>query len=118
MILRMIECGVFVACLWTITGNVRHAGHGETECTQQAWQLARVAEQYGSLSLSRLLLLQAAGSAQRWSPGLVNFDAALAYHFCLALPAAFSQPRDHLLAEPCSAHCTSSYHLALVCPQN
>ena len=34
-------------------------------------------------------------------PGLVNFDPAVDYHFCLALPAAFSQPGDHLLAEPC-----------------
>ena len=36
-----------------------------------------------------LLLL---GSAIRWSPGLVNFVTALAYHFCLAMPAAFMQP--------------------------
>ena len=41
------------------------------------------------------------GSAKRRSPGLVNFVTALAYHFCLALPAAFTQPGDHLLAEPC-----------------
>ena len=38
----------------------------------------------------------------RQSPGFVNFFPALAYHFCLALPAAFTQPGDHLLAEPCS----------------
>ena len=36
-------------------------------------------------------------SAKLWSPGLV-----LAYHFCLDLPAAFTQPGDHLIAEPCS----------------
>ena len=40
------------------------------------------------------------GSAKRRSPGLVNFVAAVAYHFCLALPAAFTQPRVHFLAEP------------------
>ena len=42
------------------------------------------------------------GSARRRCPGLVNFVTALAYHFCLALPAAFTQPGDHLLAEPCT----------------
>ena len=36
------------------------------------------------------------GSTKRWSPGLVNFVAVLAYYFCLALPAAFTQPGDHL----------------------
>ena len=43
------------------------------------------------------------GSAERRSTDLVNFVCtAIAYHFCLALPAAFTQPGDHLLAEPCS----------------
>ena len=41
------------------------------------------------------------GSAKRPSPSLVNFVAALAYHFCLALPAEFTHPGAHLLAEPC-----------------
>ena len=36
-------------------------------------------------------------------PSLVNFVPALAYHFCLALPEAFTQPGDPLLAEPCIA---------------
>ena len=40
------------------------------------------------------------GSTKRQSPGLVNFVITLAYHFCLALPAAFTQPGNHLLAEP------------------
>ena len=39
--------------------------------------------------------------AKRQSPGLVNFVTALAYPFCLPLLAAFTQPGDHLLAEPC-----------------
>ena len=38
-------------------------------------------------------------SAIRRSPGSVNFVTALAYHFCLALSAAFAQPGDHLLVE-------------------
>ena len=36
------------------------------------------------------------GSTKGWSPGLVNVVHALAYHFCLALPAAFTQSGDHL----------------------
>ena len=42
------------------------------------------------------------GSAKRQALGLVNFVPALPYHFCLSLPAAFTQPRDHRLAEPCT----------------
>ena len=34
-------------------------------------------------------------------PGLVNFITAVAYHFCLSLPAAFTQPGRSLLADPC-----------------
>ena len=40
------------------------------------------------------------GSAKRLWQGLVNFVTALAYHFCLALPAAFTQPGQSLLADP------------------
>ena len=40
------------------------------------------------------------GSAQRRAPSLVNFVPVVAYHFCLALPEAFKQPRDHLLTDP------------------
>ena len=46
-----------------------------------------------------LLLLQ--GSAERWFPGLVNFVPAVAYHSCLAVLAAFTQPGARLLAWPC-----------------
>ena len=35
-------------------------------------------------------------------PGLVNFITAVAYHFCLARPRAFTQPGTYLLAEPCT----------------
>ena len=52
------------------------------------------------------------GSAKRRASGLVNIVAALAYHFWLALPAAFTQPGDHLLAEPC----ISSLSLWTRCP--
>ena len=43
------------------------------------------------------------GSTNRRVPSLVNFVPALAYHFCLNLPAAFTQPKAHLLVEPCRA---------------
>ena len=42
------------------------------------------------------------GSTNRRAPGLVNFVLALAYHFCLNLPATFTQPGAHLLVEPCT----------------
>ena len=44
----------------------------------------------------------AQGLAKRRSPGLVNFFHALGCHFFLALPAAFTQSGDNLLAEPCT----------------
>ena len=40
-------------------------------------------------------------SAERRAPGLENFVPAVAYHFCLAFPAVFTQPGARLLAEPC-----------------
>ena len=42
------------------------------------------------------------GSTNRRAPGLVNFVPTLAYHFCLNLPAAFTQPGAHLLVKPCT----------------
>ena len=32
----------------------------------------------------------------------MNFVSSLAYQFCLGSPAAFTQPVDHLFAEPCT----------------
>ena len=40
----------------------------------------------------------------------MNFVTALAYHFCLALPAAFTQPGNYLLAEPCPVHTVYTAH--------
>ena len=42
------------------------------------------------------------GSTNRRATGFVNFVLALAYHFCLNLPAAFTQPEACLLVEPCT----------------
>ena len=56
-----------------------------------------ITDKYDDTALHPLSFLQ--GSAKRRCPGLVNFiPAAVAYHFCLALPG------DHLSAEPCSGH--------------
>ena len=41
------------------------------------------------------------GLAKRRSLSFVNFVTALAYHFCLALAATFTQPGGHFLAKPC-----------------
>ena len=47
-----------------------------------------------SFSCSIISVSIVQGSAKRRFPGLVNFVTALAYDFCLALPAAFTG--DHL----------------------
>ena len=48
------------------------------------------------------------GSSNRRAPGFVNFVPAVAYHFCLNLPAAFTQPGARLLVEPCMSHLPNS----------
>ena len=54
------------------------------------------------------------GSDKRWSLGLVNLVTALAYHFCLTLPAAYTQPGVHLLAKPCIGYllCKTANHMS------
>ena len=49
---------------------------------------------------------------KRWTPGMVKFDPAVAFHFCLALPAAFTQPGAHFLTELCviALHMLSQFH--------
>ena len=42
------------------------------------------------------------GPAKRRFPSLVNFVFSIAYHFNLALPAAFTQPGNNHLAELCN----------------
>ena len=52
-------------------------------------------------------------SAKRLRPGLGNFVSAVAYHSCLSLPAAFTQPGRSLLADPCTLiHGLLKYTLA------
>ena len=51
----------------------------------------------------------------------MNFVSAIACHFCLSLPAEFTQPRDHLLAQPFTwdwdktNKTDSLHHLTLFC---
>ena len=40
------------------------------------------------------------GCAEKMTPGMVNLVPSVAYSFCLNLPEKFSQPGDHLLAQP------------------
>ena len=35
----------------------------------------------------------------------MNFDPAVAYHFCLGLPTVLTQPGAHLFSEPCIEKC-------------
>ena len=41
------------------------------------------------------------GTTKVGAPGLVNLIAAVAYHFCPMLPAAFTQPGVSALADLC-----------------
>ena len=43
-------------------------------------------------------------------PGLVNFVSAVAYHFSLNLIAAFSQPGNGLIVEPCILYSADTWH--------
>ena len=57
------------------------------------------------------------GPAKLWSPGLMNFVSAVAYLFCLNLPAAFSQPGDQNFAGPCSRTHSFTVASAAIGPQ-
>ena len=61
-----------------------------------SWSIPQVAKMQNILTGFLVLHIEVPRS-----PGLVNFVSAVAYHFCQALPAAFTQPGDHLLDEPC-----------------
>ena len=56
------------------------------------------------------------GSPNECFPGLVNFVPAVAYHFCLNMPRAVSQPGKHSFGNPCidMPRILLSYHSA--CP--
>ena len=58
--------------------------------------------QIGDVDVWLVNLWTVQGSTNRRAPGLVNFVPVLAYHFCLNLPAAFTEPGARLLVEPCT----------------
>ena len=51
---------------------------------------------------SLVIILALQRSAKVGAPGLVNFIPAFAYHFCLNLPAAFTQLEAPTLADQCT----------------
>ena len=55
-------------------------------------------------------------SANRRALGLVNFGPAFVYHFCLALPAAITQPSPRLLAEPCTTNGGAKMTILIITP--
>ena len=55
-----------------------------------------------TLSVISIFAPHLQGSAYRQIPGFTNFVRAVAYHFCLGLAAAFTQPGTRLLAKPCT----------------
>ena len=59
-----------------------------------------------------VIFVRVLGSSNRQAPGLVNFVPALAYHYCLNLPAAFTLPGAHLLVEPCTLLTAQSVNVA------
>ena len=56
---------------------------------------------YSQESGSALLVCVVGSAKRRLVPVWLVLFTALAYHFCLALYAAITQPGDHLLAQPC-----------------
>ena len=74
------------------------------QCVHHLCLVLKLRRPMHSLSVMRehFLLDPVQASAKRLWPGLVDFVPAIAYHFCVALPAAFTQTGYHLLAEPCT----------------
>ena len=62
---------------------------------------------HAHLISARHLYIQ--GSPKECFPGLVNFVTAVAYHFCLNLSRAFSQPGQHSFGDPCTVYRESDH---------
>ena len=64
------------------------------------WKSGAHGQAYSSTPCpSQSLFIQ--GSPKEWFHYLVKFVTVVAYHFCLNLPEAFSQPRMHSFDDPC-----------------
>ena len=55
-------------------------------------------------TLVRMVNVLVQRSAEVGAPGLVNFITAVAYHFCLSLAAAFTQPGASTSAVLCTCY--------------
>ena len=85
-------------------GSVNFVTTSTSTCLRHSHNLGSTLLATPASQLLLVLYIQnVQGYTKRWSQGLVNFVSALAYHFCLALPAKFTQPGNHLLAQPSTA---------------
>ena len=73
---------------------------GATSAKSILESVTRVPFQYLGIYIVSLCDIQ--GRTIKPLQGLVNFVPDVAYHFCLNVPAAFSQPGNGLIREPCS----------------
>ena len=87
----LLVVGVTVAGRLTI-GPVGDRPLELSECVPNTHPLATRIPASLDLSISNAFHLNLQGTAKRLRPGLVNFVPAVAYHFCLNLPAAFTKP--------------------------
>ena len=63
--------------------------------------MAQQERKFAQSASGDLKRLYVQGITKRLWPGLVNFVAALAYHFCLNLLVAFTKPDQSTLVVPC-----------------
>ena len=79
-------------CIWRASGT--------NAPIQQTIRSCHELDIWPHLLTCRCVVLQ--GSAKTLWPVCVNFVPAFAYHLCSSLPAAFTQPGQSLLADPCT----------------
>ena len=87
--------------------NRRHLRQVQAVRVRRAGERERLRESRVSRILGTTLSMYRA-RLKGGAPALVNIVTAVAHHFCPSLPAAFTQPADHPLAEPCM-YGTGSY---------
>ena len=97
------ELGLSLVCQRHDGGNTESVCYSGKIPSCASFHRANVAECFDSVAMERVhcCLHTVQGCAKKWAPGVANFVPAVAYHFCLTLPAAFTQPGDLLIAEPC-----------------
>ena len=85
------SCNFFGALKEWLVGRILDIQSSDSPILIQSWSNPRTAMLVGKHPKDWISVQE---SAKRRSPGLVNFVPGVAYHFCLALPAAFTQPAD------------------------